>query len=107
MRQIDENLIQEITRTIVERFHPRRIVLFGSHARGDAGPDSDLDLIVEMETSDPLDQAYKIYRTFPLRDWAMDLIVYTPEKFRQDRGVIGTLPSMIEGEARILYADER
>ncbi|MGD0221310.1 MAG: nucleotidyltransferase domain-containing protein [Terriglobia bacterium] len=37
----------EQARTIVERFHPRRVILFGSHAGGDAQPDSDLDFLVE------------------------------------------------------------
>jgi DNA polymerase sigma len=44
-------LLEHVTQTIVERFHPKRIVLFGSHARGNAGSDSDLDLFIEMESS--------------------------------------------------------
>ncbi len=44
-------VLEQVTRTIVERFHPKRIVLFGSHARGDAGSDSDLDVFIEMQTS--------------------------------------------------------
>lgn len=45
--------IEEIVRKIAEAFRPRRIVMFGSRARGDTRPDSDLDLTVEMETDDP------------------------------------------------------
>ena len=37
-----------MVRRIVERFHPDRVILFGSHARGTAGPDSDVDLLVVM-----------------------------------------------------------
>ncbi len=37
-----------MVRRIVHRFRPERIILFGSHARGDAGPDSDVDLLVVM-----------------------------------------------------------
>lgn len=37
-------LLDHVTKTIVARFHPKRIVVFGSHARGTAGPDSDVDL---------------------------------------------------------------
>ncbi len=51
MTGIDEALIQHVAQTIVAEFQPRRIILFGSHARGDAGPDSDLDLFIETETS--------------------------------------------------------
>ena len=40
--------IEEMVQRIVERFHPEKIILFGSHARGTAGPDSDVDLLVVM-----------------------------------------------------------
>jgi predicted nucleotidyltransferase len=45
-----EALLQQVTHQIVERFHPERIVLFGSRAHGEARSDSDLDLFVKMET---------------------------------------------------------
>lgn len=38
---------------IVACFHPRRVILFGSTARGEAGPDSDLDLLVELDDDVP------------------------------------------------------
>ncbi|MGQ9919054.1 MAG: nucleotidyltransferase domain-containing protein, partial [Bryobacteraceae bacterium] len=41
-----EREIQRIVRRIVRQFHPERVILFGSHARGEAGPDSDVDLLV-------------------------------------------------------------
>ena len=41
-------IIEEMVRRIVERFHPERIILFGSHATGRAGPESDVDLLVVM-----------------------------------------------------------
>ena len=57
-------LLEQVTRTIVERFHPKRIVLFGSHARGDAGSDSDLDVFIEMQTSRrPPERAIEVRRS--------------------------------------------
>ncbi|HLG20737.1 MAG TPA: nucleotidyltransferase domain-containing protein [Bdellovibrionota bacterium] len=38
--------VQRMVDRIVERFHPERVILFGSHARGTAGPDSGVDLLV-------------------------------------------------------------
>jgi uncharacterized protein len=43
-----QKAIEQMVRRIVEQFHPERVILFGSHARGDAGPDSDVDLLVVM-----------------------------------------------------------
>src|SRR5437016_5482399 len=40
--------IHQMVRVIVRQFHPDKIILFGSHARGEAGPDSDIDLLVVM-----------------------------------------------------------
>jgi predicted nucleotidyltransferase len=96
--------IEIITRTIVERFHPRRIILFGSQARGEARPDSDIDLFVEMETvRRPPERAIEISAAFGLRPWAMDVVVYTPGEVARLRSIGGNLLSTIEREGVVLY----
>ena len=97
-------LHEQVTRTIVERFHPKRILLFGSHARGDAGSDSDLDVFIEMQTSRrPPERAIEVSAAFGLRPWPLDVVVYTPEEVQRLRGVSGTLLSVIEKEGKVLY----
>jgi uncharacterized protein len=104
LRVIDQELIDGVVRTIVEAFHPKRIVLFGSHARGHAGPDSDLDLMVEMETDMRyLDRMVALCELFPGRRWPLDIVAYTPEEVARDRDVVGTLLNMIESDGRTLY----
>ena len=99
-------LLEQVTRTIVERFHPKRIVLFGSHARGDAGTDSDLDVFIEMQTSRrPPERAIEVSAAFGLRPWPLDVVVYTPEEVQRLRGVSGTLLSVIEKEGKVLYEE--
>lgn len=96
--------MEEITRTIVERFRPCRVVLFGSRARGEFRADSDVDLMVEMES--PLKRGprtVEILKAFGVRSWAMDLVVYTPQEIARLRNTPGTLLSVIEAEGRTLY----
>lgn len=100
--------IEEIARKIVEAFRPRRIVMFGSRARGDTGLDSDLDLMVEMETEDPPAQRARVIDAlFGLRRWAMDLVVYTPEEVERERQCRNSLIRVIESEGRVLYEQPR
>lgn len=46
----------ELLDPVVAYFNPRRVILFGSHARGDAGPDSDIDLLVVVDDDTPADK---------------------------------------------------
>jgi predicted nucleotidyltransferase len=69
--------IQRIAQQIVETFDPRRITLFGSRARGDARPDSDVDLMVEMESDQPpLERMRRVYRACRDRVLPLDARIY-------------------------------
>src|SRR5688500_12319624 len=70
-------VIRRFTRQVAERFHPDRIILFGSHAYGTPHADSDVDILVVMPCRSQLDQVVKIRRAIPA-PFPMDLIVRTP-----------------------------
>jgi predicted nucleotidyltransferase len=76
--------IEALAAFIAERFRPQRIVLFGSRAYGEPGPDSDVDLMVIVETPGrPVEQAVKIRQAIDLDPpFALDLLVRTPEQIR-------------------------
>lgn len=99
--------IRAMARTIVERFEPERIILFGSHARGTAGPDSDVDLLVVMPVQgSKRDQAVKIRSALigtPVDRFPMDLIVTTPEDFAWRKDIAGTIERPAVREGKVLY----
>lgn len=53
MTQIDAKLMDEIVRRIVEVIHPEKVILFGSRARRETRPESDVDLLVIAESTEP------------------------------------------------------
>jgi uncharacterized protein len=101
---MDRQQVEEIASRIVEKFNPVRIVLFGSHARGEASDDSDVDLFVEMESDRrPPERAIEVNAVFGLRPWSLDVVVYTPDEVQRIKKVRGTLLSVIETEGVVLY----
>lgn len=79
---VTEADIQAIADTIVRNFNPDRVVLFGSHARGDAGPDSDIDLLVVLPfEGSPIPIAAKIRVALP-HTIAFDIFARTPSQAR-------------------------
>ena len=95
-----QETIAEMVRRIVSRFNPDKIILFGSHARGKAGSDSDVDLLVVMPVKGSKRQkATEIDGTLADRTIPLDLIVVTPEEFARARDQIGSVlrPAALEG----------
>ncbi|WHZ28626.1 MAG: hypothetical protein OJF51_003424 [Nitrospira sp.] len=97
-------IITEMVRRIVERFHPERIILFGSHARGTAGPHSDVDLLVVMQPQgSKRRQAVEIYGLLAGMGVPKDVIVVTPEEFEAYREAPGTVIKTAWQEGKILH----
>ena len=104
LRVIDDDVIADVVERVVNAFHPKRIVVFGSAARGEAGPDSDLDLFVEMESAlRPLARAVAVRRALRDVDVPMDVFVYTPEEVEARRGDVGDLLSYVDAEGVVCY----
>jgi len=90
---------------IVKRFHPEKVILFGSHARGEARPDSDVDLLVVMPVSgSKREKAIEVAVALHGIRVPKDIIVTTPEEFRWRKDIPGTIerPAVLEG--KVLYA---
>jgi uncharacterized protein len=97
--------IDRMVKRIVKEFDPEQIILFGSQARGDAGPDSDVDLLVVMDVEgSKLEKRLEIRGA--LHDFLvpLDLIVTTPEEFAWRKDVVGTIEWPASREGKVLYA---
>ncbi len=96
--------IQAMVRRLVERFNPDQIILFGSHARGTAGPDSDVDLLVVMPVSGSK-RDKQVEMRLALHDIHVpkDIIVATPEEVSRRRDIVGTVIRPALREGKVLY----
>ena len=74
-----QSVLDEIVRRIVETAEPEKIILFGSTARGDARPDSDLDFLIVKAGADRWKLGVMIRRSLYGVGAAIDVIVATPE----------------------------
>jgi len=79
-RRISINEINDKVRTIVNKFRPDKIMLFGSYAKGDPSFESDVDLLVIMDTKQStwdlaVEISLAVKHSFP-----MDIIVRTPQE---------------------------
>ena len=97
--------IDAMVRRIVERFDPKKVILFGSHARGTSCADSDVDLLVVMTVrGSKRDTQVEIRRA--LREFRVpkDVIVTTPEDFAWRKEIPGTIERPAAREGKVLYA---
>lgn len=99
-----ESAIRQAVDRIAERFHPDKIILFGSQARGRSGPDSDVDLLVIMPvTGSKRQQAVQIDLALEGIPIPIDLIVATPDEVERHRNAMGTIIREAIQEGRVLY----
>lgn len=96
--------IERMVRRIVQGFDPQKIILFGSYARGTAGPDSDVDLLIIMNvTGSKKDVAIQIDRALIDRRIPLDIVVATPEDVERYRQLVGNVIRPALKEGRVLY----
>jgi predicted nucleotidyltransferase len=101
----DDALIEEAGRRILEAAPPgSKVILFGSHARGQAGEHSDLDfLVIEPVVEDVVHESVRLHRALQ-RDVYADVIVRSEESVREWRDVYGTVINSALREGREIAA---
>lgn len=101
---LSQSDIDFIKDRLVEKFKPKKILLFGSQARSEANYHSDVDLLILMDLNGnrklltvEIDNALRGFRL------AKDIIILTPEEYERDKFISGTIARYTYLEGRVIY----
>lgn len=107
-RRIPMRAIRVVAQRIAKEFQPEKIILFGSYAYGRPKPESDVDLLVVMDT--PLrsrQQRLEISRALSPRPFPLDIIIRTPKQL-EDRIAMGDFFLLkVVTRGKVLYEQHR
>jgi len=96
--------IRRLTELLIEAAKPKRIIMFGSRARGEAGEDSDLDvMVVEEGVADRAGEMVRLNRLLRSLDIPVDLLVVSAEKFNYWCDTPGNVYFEAATEGKVLY----
>lgn len=105
MKTIPPGTLEEMTRRLVDEFHPLKIILFGSHAWGEPTEDSDVDIMVIVEKSDekPIKRAIRAHKRLMGLHVPKDVLVKTRDEFDYFAKVKATLEWWVSERGKVLY----
>ena len=99
-----ESYLKEAVKRIIDNFNPEKIILFGSYAYGHPTANSDIDLMVIMNTDEkPHKRAVPLRRVLKGIGIPKDIIVKTPEEFNRFKDIIGTIIYPAAHKGKVLY----
>ncbi len=99
-------VLADMVERLVRTFHPERIYLFGSRARGTGAEESDFDLLMVVSQSSlpRYRRDQDAFRVLIGVGASKDILVLTREEFGRQRTVLTSLPALVEREGRLLHA---
>jgi predicted nucleotidyltransferase len=99
-----ENELEKVTQKIIDAFNPLKIILFGSQAYGLSNQDSDVDILIVMESNErPTERATRVSRLLRPRPFPMDILVRTPEEIHRRLTIGDHFIEDILRQGKILY----
>jgi predicted nucleotidyltransferase len=100
-----DEIVDEVVRRLVEHYQPERIYLFGSSARGDARPESDLDFLVVLPDETPRERFLdgKIYERLWDIPLAVDIVPFHHRAFQERTNWLMSLPAIVQREGKLEY----
>ncbi len=105
MKELGQDLLNELTGRLARELQPQQVWLFGSHAWGQPDEGSDIDLLVVVAESDetPVRRAQRAHRCLSGLNVATDIIVKTHAEFERFRNVRASLEAQILRRGRLIY----
>jgi predicted nucleotidyltransferase len=105
---VDEAILSEIVRRLVEAIDPDKIILFGSRARGDTHAQSDVDLLIVRPSEEPRHRRVgRAHRALIGIGVPIDVLWYTPEEAEECSGAKHHIASRAMREGQLLYERKR
>ncbi|MEO1122991.1 MAG: nucleotidyltransferase domain-containing protein [Cyanobacteria bacterium J06635_15] len=109
---VTDELIQRMVQAVVQVVEPEQVILFGSHARGEAGPNSDVDLlIIQSETFGPqhsrITEMTRVWRSLAKFGVPTDIVLYSQEEVDAWKESRNHLTTRALQEGRVLYERSR
>jgi uncharacterized protein len=99
-----DNQIKGIIEKIVISYKPDKIWLFGSYSNNTQNINSDIDLLIIKDTATKVSKrASEIHRLFNPYIFDLDILVYTPDEFENQKNNINTIAYFINREGKIVY----
>jgi len=99
-----DSLVQDVVDAIVRELHPTRVILFGSRARGDSRPDSDIDLLIVYDGKlSKREVKLRVRRLFREDEFSLDLFVVSSDEYERQKGIVSTVGRTAEREGVVYY----
>ncbi len=96
--------IKRVAKKIGVAANAEQVILFGSHARGNAHAESDVDLFIIADSHEPrFKRSRKLYKLFSPYPFSMDLLVYTPEEVEAGKQTPLSFVSAVLREGKVVY----
>jgi predicted nucleotidyltransferase len=101
-KRIPQRTIDAVVRQIAEKFHPQKIILFGSYAYGTPRPESDVDLLIVMKKDENERKSLEIRRALNV-NFGLDLLVHSPERLHQRIEMGDSFLKEIVQQGKVVY----
>lgn len=96
--------IRTVANQLVQALHPEKIILFGSYAYGKPTLDSDVDLLIVMESDErPAKRAYRAFKAIWGKTFPMDILVRTPKELKHRLEIDDYFIQEIVEHGKVLY----